>query len=461
MAERERRYCMMRALVFVTLIFAATIALSADEPVPAQTSAEIAAKEIKRRTDTILYGIESQVIELLSTLRAEKNEDYNESLLSAFDSSTSPKLKVALFEFFAESSFKNAEKRALVIIRDRDEQDDSLVGAAFSYLLAITSDAALQEATQILQGDEKKYTQAAIAMIGAAGSEKHAETLREVYEKPGIDQASKEAIVRALGSLRSTESFDLLSSIAGSDESTKAIRMYACQALGEIQDPRAVDVLVKASHAADPNVRASALASLGSYKTPAALAAVREGLRDAHVLARIAAAKATGAAADVESIPALEYKVVYDPEKAVRQASIEALATIGGAGVFDFLVEYFSNTKNPAVYRSLAFGAVVRQGNDKSRKKALEGFAAAQVEKDRSLYTAYAKAISGIDQAGAHDFIAVMFADKEFSIRLGAIAWVERNKDASFESTLRSLSENDPIDAVKRRAALALERLSS
>ncbi len=420
---------------------------------------EPTASESDKRADTIRYGIETQVIELLSTLKAEKDQSHKKEILGAFDAASSPKLKAAVFDYLGSLRLADGEGRAAEAIRSRDSNADDFVAAAFSYLATIESEAALDEAVEIIAGDEKRYLQAAIKTVGVSGSDAEAEALRAAYEADGVEQATKEAIVLALGKMKSVASFDLLASIASSDESGKAIRMYACTALGSLGDDRAVAVLTGASVAADPNVRAAAVAALGNYASDAARTAVREGLRDAHVLPRIAAAKAAGTSRDADAIPFLQYKASYDPEKAVREASIKALADIGGSGVDDYLAGFLADQKNATQYRSAALGAIVAKGGSDARSKALAAFAAAQGEKDRALFTAFARAAMAVDDPNAGPFAEALLGDKEFSVRLGAIAWAERNGYLALAGTIKALSESDPNDAVKKRAARALERL--
>lgn len=416
--------------------------------------------ETEKRAATIRYGIESQVLELLTTLRGEKDDSLKADILESFDSSTSPKLRTAILEYLAALELRDAEERAARIVAERDSNAEAMVMASLTYLRALKLKAALDEAAEIVADDEGLYLQAAIRYIGAAGDERQAGVLREAYEADGVEQSTKEAVVQALGSLRSVESFELLSSIASSDESSKAIRMYACSALGELGDDRAVPVLVGASVSPDPNVRASAVEALGEYSGAAALSAVRQALRDSHALPRIAAAKAAGASGDAEAMPYLEYKASFDPEKAVREASIAAIAAIGGQRADDYLAAFIAETKNGVQYRSAAIKAVLANGGGEARKKALDAFAAAQAEKDRALFTAFAKAAMSVDDEAAAPFAELMLGDKDFSMRLGALAWIERNRYAALADAVRLVSETDASDAVKKRAAKALERLA-
>ena len=65
-----------------------------------------------------------------------------------------------------------------------------------------------------------------------------------------------------------------------------------------------------------------------------------------------------------------------------------------------------------------------------------------------------------VDDEAAAPFAELMLGDKDYSMRLGALAWIERNRYAALAGAVRSVSETDASDAVKKRAAKALERLA-
>ncbi|HPE37526.1 MAG TPA: NlpC/P60 family protein, partial [Spirochaetales bacterium] len=180
----------------------------------AQVTAEEPADLAERREATLRYGIEGQVIELLDALRSEKNSDFDQLIAELLESSTSPKLVVALLDYFSKSGSSAAEGRAAALIAGRDEQDDGVVGAAFSYLTAVKSGAALDDALTILKDGEKRYEQAAVKMLGAAGRAEHAAALRQKYDAYDSTPAIRQDILLALGGLASPDSFDLLAKVA-------------------------------------------------------------------------------------------------------------------------------------------------------------------------------------------------------------------------------------------------------
>lgn len=417
--------------------------------------------ERTRRLGILNYGIESQVIELVTALGTEKNDEFATELLVVLDDASSPKLRSAVLSYFGKRESKAAEGIAARFIERRDELDPSLVDAAFAYLAGIRSSKAVDSAEEILADGEKRFMRSAVILLGRSGGDSHVETLTKAYESDDTEAAVKEQIVLALGSMKASSSYDFLKGLAASDESTKVIRMGACAALGELGDERAIPTLVTASVASDPNVRTSALAALGKFASEEAKKAVREGLRDSHVLARAAAAKAAGESLDKKAKPFLEFKIRNDPERYVREASIEALSKIGGDDAEAFIAEFAEDQKATVQYRAYAFDALLRRGGDASRSRMLELLKSAQPAKDRNLYLALARAVVSADIEPSTPFVLVLLGDTDHATRLGGIAWAERNKSKSLEGKLREMSESDPVEAVRKRASQALVKVGA
>lgn len=426
----------------------------------AQVTAEEPADLAERREATLRYGIEGQVIELLDALRSEKNSDFDQLIAELLESSTSPKLVVALLDYFSKSGSSAAEGRAAALIAGRDEQDDGVVGAAFSYLTAVKSGAALDDALTILKDGEKRYEQAAVKMLGAAGRAEHAAALRQKYDAYDSTPAIRQDILLALGGLASPDSFDLLAKVASDTGAGKVERMYACSSLGKLGDAQAVPILVKASTADDPNVRAYAVEALGGFPGGDVSSAILSSLRDAHVLPRTAAVKAAGALGLSDAVPALEYKASYDPERQVREAAIDALARIGGGRAFSFIAGMLEDAKAASMYRAKALAVIVTSGDASSRKRAMDVFDKAALDKDRNLFQALARAVLVLDGTEAAAYAERLLADSDYTSRLAALAWVERNKYKGLAGVVKNLSETDPVPAVKKRAAETLGRLN-
>lgn len=434
-------------------------------PVFANEAESAAIKEKEKRLATINYGIDSQLIELLTTLKSEKSVEFKNELVQVFDRTTANKLKIAIFDFFSFFELSLLEDRAFKIIANRDNLDDKLVNAAIEYHASIKSILALNEYKDILENEEKKYYQPLIKALAASTSSKNSESFSELlvnlYEKDGTDIAVKESIIKVIGSMKANTAYDLLTKILMSEESGKAAKMYACTSLAELGDKRAVPVLIQVAQGSDPNIRAKSIEALGFFNTSEALSAVREGLRDAHVLVRSAAASSSGKNKDEDALPYLEYKALWDPEKSVRENSIKALGQIGNNGAFEFLTDFIEDNKQSLQYRAIAMASLISNGREADIQKALIVYKTSATEKDKSNYNSFSRQIIAIDNLAALPFVEFMLSDKDFSTRLGAIAWIERNDAKSMLQVLKDLSSADENEAVRTRAARAVLKLES
>ncbi len=415
----------------------------------------------RKREATLLYGIESQVIELIGTLKSEKNRDFDATLLSLLRDAGSPKLRAAILDFFAAAESDSAEDMAAEFIRKRDSFQDSLVLASFTYLTRIRSVKALDQARMVIEDDERRYLQASIRMLGKAGTRSDAAILVKLYENESGDPAVKNEVLLAFGELKAVESYELLARLVEDENAGKAERMQAVKALGLLGDGRAVAILERSANSGDPNVRSVSIDALASFDDARARGAIVNALRDSHVLVRTAGAKAAAILVLAEAVPALEYKVESDPEKSVRDASIAALAAIATPRAWNFLSAFAREAKNPSQHRIKAFSEILDKGDGRLQAEMLALFIENDTEKEKAFYLALARAALLIDGERAAPFALRLYGDKDHAVRLAAVAWAERCRYKAHKPELLRLSEGDPSDMVKRRASSALDKLSA
>lgn len=107
------------------------------------------------------------------------------------------------------------------------------------------------------------------------------------------------------------------------------VRLRVVTALGQLQDPRALDSLVNILEDPNPLVRAAAATALGQFSgEDTALTALIPLLKDADPLVRELAANALKNLGQPEALPALRLALKTEPEEHIRSAiemAIEAL----------------------------------------------------------------------------------------------------------------------------------------
>jgi HEAT repeat protein len=123
---------------------------------------------------------------------------------------------------------------------------------------------------------------------------------------PGLVRRSvplKQRVIEALGASGAPAVPALMDALA---ERQPALRLAACQALGDIGDPQAVPALIRMLGDSDAGVRFAACRALGAIGDPRAVPALAQRLNDPNSDVRIAACKALGDIGDPQAIPHLE-----------------------------------------------------------------------------------------------------------------------------------------------------------
>lgn len=415
---------------------------------------ESAAEKGKKRSDTIRYGIESEILELIKTLGSEKDSSHNQELLDLLISSRSSKLRSAILDFFRSLSWPDAEDEALRLVEDRDLEDDALVASALAYLAEIRSAKALDFASAIIEEDNKKILPSLVRLLGRAGGTKEEDLLLAWLEGDAPTESLRQEAIRALGEIGSKKAAESLMKIAENGEAPRFNRIYACEALAKIKYPASVSSLVKAANGEDPNVRSAAVEALGAFADKEAQSALREALRDGFVKSRVAACKAIAAQGLVSAVPALIYKAENDPERAVKIEAMRSLAELGGEESLGYLRAYLDDKKHEMALRVTVFGLLARKDAAGSMDLLAQKLLAESKEKDRSYFTALAREIANAEDAKAAAPLArILLADSDYLIRLGGLEWARRTKSPDIAADIASIAEKDPSDAVRKRAS--------
>jgi hypothetical protein len=415
---------------------------------------------LEKRKDIIRYGIESEILDLIKALQAEKEDKLNDGLLTVLAESNSPKLQEALFNFFSAREWNGAIADAVKVVDGRDEAATSSVLAALSYLAALHAKEGIPEAQEIVKADETKYLSPAIRILGRAGEEEEAQVLLGIFDTEEASDAVKQETILALGELKSAVAVDKLMKILDDESSGKATRMYSANSLGKIGDVRAIPSLIKAANGDDPQVRSYAITALGSFTDAAAETAVVQALRDSTPAVRSAAIKSAATANIHEAEPYIRYRAKNDPDKKVRLDALKALGTFGGSENIGFLQGMIQDKKLDTDSRSSAFAVLLDKDSDGSRSTLEKVLAAESAEKDPALFKVLLRALSMTEAKSAAPLVETyLLRSTDYTARIAGIEWVRRNKAGSLRPIVAALAETDKVEAVKKRAVSALEDL--
>lgn len=413
---------------------------------------------------TLRYGIDEKVNETLNKLISDKNYKYDEEIYKILLETKNQKIKETIIKYFASKDPPDDRIITLAeqILSNRDSETKEVVLAVFTYFTKLKKFNKPELLETILSNSEKDYIVPALKLIGSAKLQNFAKTLLNLYEKDETTQEVKQEILLALGELQVAEALDLYKKIINrGEDSGKVERMYVCGGLGKLKSPEAIELLAKALNQKDPNVRGAAVKAFSEIGSPEVYQYIVQALRDSHVIPRLAAVQAAGELKIADAIPYLEYQFKQDPEKKVKEQALVALGKIGTDACSEILKKNITDEKIPDVYRALIFSVYIENFGTKLEKNSpfFEFFIKAMNDKTRTLFTEITRKIFASTSLNFIPFIAMLLEDKDFTTRLNALAWLERNKVKDLLDTIKRMSETDPVETVRKKAQSVYENL--
>ncbi len=414
------------------------------------------------RIETIKYGIDSEIINLISDLKEEKNTDFNPELLKLLETSSNNKLKETIISFFADEKDDSAVKYAF----DEIKNNYSLSNEAISKYIDYISDYQTPEITKylltLINHDDNTVSYAAIDALGKSGDSSCGKELLDMLNDPETDDNKKIHIIGALGKLKYSDAVDSISKFLEKDYTdNRSLKWKACAALGEIGDEKSLPVIKKLFSDKDPYLRRYAVEALGNFPKNKIEDTVIQGLRDSSWRVRVSAASSLGKLKSKKAVPMLIYKANKDPDvKNVRNAAIKALAEIGTKEADDFLHELVLDDKTNPVNRSTAVSALVKHDLDGSLDT-FDKLFDKEWDKSSSYILDYTcKLLSQQKDSKLKKFYERMMTyNKTANIKIYALRGIKLNKMTSLKDKVSKLAEDDPDKRIKRLAEDVLSTL--
>ena len=184
--------------------------------------------------------------------------------------------------------------------------DERKVAARF--LGDLKDQRAVQALLVAVEDRDRNVRQQAIQSLGKMRDMRAAGVLRRVVV--GEDRFVRAAAARALGALRDTSAVDMLISVVDREmhlegRSGEELMKSIARALGNLNDRRGIDTLIRLLGHPGEHVRSSAAQSLGQIGDPRAADALAQALNDGSVFVRWSAAWALVTLKDARVVPVL------------------------------------------------------------------------------------------------------------------------------------------------------------
>ena len=428
----------------------------------ALAAAAPAAEDEAAQRETLKYGTDNEITELIKTLKKENADYLDKDLAELAGETKNPIIKSQIMTFFAEREKKGLEKEAVLLVENREDVDSANVLSAVEYLGRVHYAGAQDALRTLLEGGEERYMGAAIKAIGSAVDDKNAgetaEYLINYYENKNPPEQYQQAVILALGETGSKKAAAFLTGIVTGNERA-GLTMPALLALGKVAGDDAVEVIAGAASSKDPNVRASAVEALGSFSGGNVESALLDAFRDSYYKSRLAAVKAAGKRKLKDAIPYLKFRAEKDEVPAVREEALRSLAAIGTSECARIIETIFTDKKSPDRLKSLAAQSLIEMDADAYAEKVMLSLDEAKRLNQKQLYAGLMAALAKAKTSRVKPLVGRLFASKDAVDKAYALELTALNRFDAFRAEVDYLAtgENSGLSRKAKEVLAALK----
>lgn len=422
--------------------------------------AEEEESELQKRKDTLSFGLESEITDLISTLLKEEDKTLTDEILEVFNSTKNVNIRERTIEYFTKIEDASLKEYALLILEDPYDEKTSSVNLLFKYVTALKIKEAAPLIQTLLDSENEEYYDAAITALGEVGGSEEAIFLADFLDRD-LTTARKQNLMKALGKIKAVETWDKLVEVIQNEDENTYVRMYAAEAIGAMEKEESIEILLDLFEDNDPNIRTYAIKGLSYFDNEEVENLAVQGLKDNYYKVRLEAIELIKKFEYDSAIPSLIYRAKNDAEATVKYACFDALALLDTKEAREFLVDLIKDTKKSDTMRSKAATSVLKyDGTDNSDSvKAVVEVALSVVEdtKKTALRYAIGKEIAKYENNLFKEVCEAFLASKDVSTQgIGLDIW-KKNRFITLKDTVTSIAEAEKASANRSKARLILE----
>ena len=426
----------------------------------AQKAAEAAKKDDKdseqKTRDTIKYGIEPELADLVKKLIENDDPRYSDELYDLFQETKSPVVREKILEYFTKFEDPCLEDYAVSLLNDPYEERSSTVEQAFKYISALKTKAAIPAVVTLLESENESYFTPALSALGDLGGEDEAEYLVEFLDRSDLSAAQRQALMKVLGKINASQTWDALVEIAKDDGENIFVRAYAAEAIGAMKKPESVEVLEKLYEENDPTLRCYAVKGLAYFETKEAASVVIQAIKDSQYKVRLDAIDAASKMKLKESVPYIIHRAKSDPEAAVKKKAYEKLAAFSDSDADKFLVGQIEDKKASDNVKRQTAEALLKYGKAGRSQigKWAETLAADNTK--RAFRKEVAKLLAKYPDSAFSGACSAFLAASDKETKLSGLDIYATGKYSSCESAVRALANDKKIENSVRQKAMKI-----
>ena len=246
----------------VFLLFFSLKPLWADEEAPVTQAAPAASAEQPKpktiedqRLDTLRFGTETEIANLIQALKNEKSTYFDKELIEIARNTRNRNIMAGIFTFFGETEKTGLEDRAIKAIQERDDEANETVFAAVDYLGKVKASQAVDCLEELINAGENRFLNSAFRALGRAvrGGQEDSDSERadntaffllDYYNNRNPGDENRREIIVALGETGSKAGVSFLADLIKNQDERAVLRMAALEAVSKIGDSQALDAVI-------------------------------------------------------------------------------------------------------------------------------------------------------------------------------------------------------------------------
>ena len=466
----------MKKLVFFILIFGflfSTVNLFADETIDAVSgeadkleeekkieeveSEEEEESELQKRKDTLAFGLESEITDLISKLLKEEDKSLSDDILAIFNSTKNVNIREKAIEYFTKIEDTCLKDYALLILEDPYDEKTSSVNLLFKYVTALKITEAAPLIQELLDSENEEYYDAAISALGTVGGPEEALFLADFLDRD-LTTARKQNLMKALGQIKAVETWDKLVEVIQNEDENTYVRMYAAEAIGAMEKEESIEILLDLFEDDDPNIRTYAIKGLSYFNNEDVENLVIQGLKDNYYKVRLEAIEVVKKYEYKTAVPSLLYRAKNDSEATVKYACFEALALLDTKEGNEYLISLVKDKKKSDTIRSKAAASMLKYENADSVKAVVEvALSVVEDTKKTALRYALGKEMAKYENSQFIEVCEAFLDSKDVSTQgIGLDIW-KKNHYITLKDKVKEMAEAEKPSANKSKAKLILE----
>lgn len=321
-------------------------------------------KDAEKFSKTIKYGIPSEISDLLTELIKNEDPRFTEEIYDVFQVTKNSTIKEKIITYFTKLEDPCLEDFAVDLLNDPYDETKDVVKATFQYVSAVKTTAAAPAVLALIESENEKFFNDAIATIGDIGGPKEAMFLVEYLERDDLTDAQRQTLMRTCGKMHAVQTWDKLVDILDNDDENTYVRMYAAEAIGLMKVDKSIPVLTRHFSDADPNFRQYVIKGLVNFpENEEVRQTILQGVRDEHWKVRQESIKAVTEMDMKDAVPYLTYRAKNDTEKVIKDESFSSIAKLNTQEGNDFLVEQITDRKVGDATKKKVIEVLLKEGN--------------------------------------------------------------------------------------------------